>query len=166
MFRGPSPAFVKLSNLLLLMNRSKGRSKIEQKFRWKELVVFKVNPVFAVAAIVQNNTQKAVAVAANALHQSEMMEEKSGSVVSAGTELDSTESHSAKLSQSRATTTPVKSTHSSPAPSGLISVSPRANTRNTKPTTVPYYDVESQAVVQIRRKKPMDELRNKFGEAN
>jgi len=164
MFRGPSPAFVKLSNLLLLMNRSKGRSKIEQKFRWKELVVFKVNPVFAVAAIVQNNTQKAVAVAANALHQSEMMEEKSGSVVSASTELDSTESHSAKLSQSR--TTPVKPSLSSPAPSGLISVSPRANTRNTKPTTVPYYDVESQAVVQIRRKKPMDELRNKFGEAN
>lgn len=187
MFRGPSPAVVKLSNLLLLLNRSKGKTKIEQKFRWKELVVFRVNPVFAVAARVENNTQKAVTHIADvhaqehshghALSHSldetqgpfghEAAEEKSHSTVaSQGSETDSQGHHSAKLSQSRISATWNGLSGIAPAQKGLISVSPKVNSQRKKPTTVPYYDVETQAVVQIRRKKPMDELRNRFGEPN
>jgi hypothetical protein len=116
MFRGPSPAVVKLSNLLLLLNQSRGKHKIDEKFRWKELVVFKVNPVLAMAA--NHHGHGAV-----------------GASSGAGT---------ARAAQQAMLSPP-------PSPS-----------RAQKPTTVPYYDAETQSVVQIRRKKPMAELRGKL----
>lgn len=156
MFRGPSPAVVKLSNLLLLLNRSRGKSKIEQKFRWKELVVFKVNPVFAVAASVQQSTAKGASL-------NDTRDGLGASMDSFHSEVDSRSEKSISIAGER---TPVTKRNPPPSPpAGMISVSPRANTKATKPSTVPYYDADSQAVVQIRRKKPMDELKTKFGDA-
>jgi hypothetical protein len=129
MFRGPAPAVVKLSNLLLLLNQSRGKHKIDEKFRWKELVVFKVNPVFAMAASHQT-------------HQ-----------VTGGAAVGASATVSAQGSQ-QGSLTP-----SSPR-SASIPISPASRTQ--KPTTVPYYDAETKSVVQIRRKKPMSELRGKL----
>ena len=177
MFRGPSPAVVKLSNLLLLLNRSNGKNKIEQKFRWKELVVFRANPVFAVAARVENNAQKIVTHIADVHAQEhshghalghtlsqETAEEKStSSLASQGSETDLHGLHGHKLPSNKIVAA-WNGVAASPAEKGVISVSHKITSQRMKPTTVPYYDVETQAVVQIRRKKPMDELRNKFGE--
>jgi len=177
MFRGPSPAVVKLSNLLLLLNRSNGKNKIEQKFRWKELVVFRANPVFAVAARVENNAQKVVTHIAevhaqehshghalgHTLNQETAEEKSTSSLASQGSETDLHGLHGHKLPSNKIVAA-WNGVAASPAEKGIISVSHKISSQRMKPTTVPYYDVETQAVVQIRRKKPMDELRNKFGE--
>jgi hypothetical protein len=118
MFRGTASPVVKLSNLLLLLNQSKGKHKIDEKFRWKELVVFKVNPVFAVAANFEHE------------HESALPSPADGS---------------------RMATSPTQAS---------IPISP--SVRTFKPTTVPFYDAETDSVVQIRRKKPMMELRAKL----
>lgn len=139
MFRGTASAVVKLSNLLLLLNQSKGKHKIDEKFRWKELVVFKVNPVFAVAASYQSSYANEIANAAAGSASA-----RAGNESHVETTVRDMDVNMESLTPSR----------------GSIPISPAK--RAFRPTTVPYYDVNSQSIVQIRRKKSMSELRDKL----
>ena len=156
MFRGTASAVVKLSNLLLLLNQSRGKHRIDEKFRWKELVVFKVNPVFAVAASYQNTYAHEVASAAASASASASACDST----TAGNTYHNTHDDG-EVGYIETSVRAMDVNMESLTPSrGSIPISPAK--RSFRPTTVPYYDVNSQSIVQIRRKKSMSELRDKL----
>lgn len=143
MLRGTSSAVMKLSNLLLLLNQSRGKHKIDARFRWKELIVFKVNPLSAMTASHQSRLAREV----QSFH--------TGSEVSFSTPAGGVAVSIGQLDS----TTAGKRADTAVDTRG-IGIAPTA--KPLKPATVPYYDTDTRSVVQIRRKKPMAELRTQL----
>lgn len=170
MFRGTAAPVVKLSNLMLLLNQSQGKHKISKRCRAKELVVFRVNPVFAMAASYTSAQQSASSAdspfsgqhggnfGSNAgagahAHTASFNDSPAGAASSFGCD-------SAKSGEWQHMKSPTQCF--SPT-NGDIRISPTS--KAFKPSTVPFFDVATQSVVQIRRKKPMAELRSKLSDS-
>lgn len=156
MFRGTASPVVKLSNLMLLLNQSQGKHILAKEFRAKELVVFRVNPVFAMATSYRA-AQKAATTSPHPTAGAGVDTGDQGTYVwgdDAATEsiLDG-ERHLLK-----------NPTRSHSPSRGEIRISPTS--KAFKPSTVPFYDIATQSVVQIRRKKPMAELRGKLSDSH
>lgn len=163
MFRGASSPVVKLSNLMLLLNQSQGKHKLAKKFRSKELVVFRVNPVFAMAASFSTTGHQSVSSSPMPVGSSG----GSGGFSPAAAGFDGTSSHQ-DIPLDSVERHSVKNPTRSPSPTrrgGNNEIPIAPTTRPFKPSTVPFFDAATQAVVQIRRKKPMTELRGKLSDS-
>jgi hypothetical protein len=176
-FRGSNAAVVKLSNLLLLLNNSKGKTKISEQFRAKGLVLFRVNPVTAAAAAAaaaaastsskrHNETGDADAGHGflGSAHKQQQIQQETGVGAGAGAGAgagtasrgfhtpSSGHDHAAAMHRDR--DREVSPTH------GIIPILPTASI--VQPETVPFYDIATHAIVQVRRKKPMAELKDRM----
>jgi hypothetical protein len=184
-FRGSNAAVVKLSNLLLLLNNSKGKNKISEQFRAKGLVLFRVNPVTAAAAAAAASTNASTSskrhndtgdagagrgfIGSAHKHQQQQQRIQQEAGVGSGAARAGAEAGSA----SKGLHTPSSSHHhhhdhatalhrhreDSPT-HGIIPILPTASI--AQPETVPFYDIATHAIVQVRRKKPMAELKDRM----
>lgn len=163
MFRGTASPVVKLSNLMLLLNQSQGKHILAKKFRSKEVVVFRVNPVFAMATSYRAAQDAAISSplpTAGAFHGAGSAGADAGDEGTyawgddAGTE-SILDGERQLLKQPTRSHSPSRTE---------IRISPTS--KAFKPSTVPFYDTATQSVVQIRRKKPMAELRGKLSDSH